>query len=114
MFVQYILGPDYAHLARNNERLFPLALFLFAAGWTIALMAWNALDGEALPLSPRWGRLVSRVLLPVLALAAFGRYVPSLIDWMTSSPEDTNYLAGPNFSSSLHRTTRGTEPTVAV
>jgi hypothetical protein len=98
MFLQYILGPDYAHLRGNNERLFPLAILLFAAGWGVALMAWNAIDGERLPRSRRRERLIGRFVLPVLALVAFSRYVPQLMDWMSSSPKDENYLAGPTFS----------------
>ena len=98
MFVQYILGPDYATRGGNNERLFPLAVFLFALGWGVALAAWNTIDVERLPRSRRRERRIGRFILPVLALAAFGRYVPSLIDWMSSSPEDKNYLAGPSFS----------------
>jgi hypothetical protein len=98
MFLQYILGPDYAHLRGNNERLFPLAIFLFAAGWGVALMAWNAIDSERLPRSRRRELLIGRFVLPVLALAAFSRYVPQLMDWMSSSPEDENYIAGPSFS----------------
>jgi hypothetical protein len=43
MFVQYILGPDYADLPGNNELLFPLALVLFASGWAVALAARAAL-----------------------------------------------------------------------
>jgi hypothetical protein len=71
MFVQYILGPDYADLPGNNERLFPLSLFLFAAGWIVALAAWHALDVERLPTSRRRERLIGRVVLPVLAFLAF-------------------------------------------
>jgi len=98
MFLQYILGPDYAHLQGNNERLFPLTVLLFAAGWSVALMAWNAVDVGQLPRSRRRERLIGRFVLPALALAAFSRYVPQLMDWMSSSPEDKNYLAGPSFS----------------
>jgi hypothetical protein len=97
MLLQCVVGPDYAHQRGNNERLFPLALLLFASGWAVALAAWNALDGDALPLSPRRARLLSRVVLPALALLAFGRYIPSLADWMSSSPKDKVYLAGPSF-----------------
>jgi hypothetical protein len=97
MFVQYVLGPDYAHLPGNNERLFPLALGLFAAGWAVALAAWSAVDVDQLPLSPRRAWWLTRVLLPVLGLAAFARYVPTLMDWMSSDPSDKVYLAGRNF-----------------
>jgi hypothetical protein len=34
----------------------------------------------------------------VLAFLAFFRYVPALADWMSGSPEDLGYLAGPTFS----------------
>jgi hypothetical protein len=71
---------------------------LFVAGWGVALAAWNAIDVDALPLSPRRARRLSRLVLPVLALLAFGRYIPSLADWMSSTPREKNYLAGPNFS----------------
>jgi hypothetical protein len=98
MFLQYIVGPDYGGLPGNNERLFPLALLLFAAGWGVALMSWNEVDVQRLPRSSRRERLLGRIVLPVLALAAFSRYVPQLMDWMSSSPEDENYLAGPSFS----------------
>jgi hypothetical protein len=97
MFVQYVLGPDYVHLPGNNERLFPLALALFVAGWGVAMMAQNTIQFDAPPLSPRRAWWLARVLLPVLGLAAFGRYVPTLIDWMSSSPTDDVYLAGPSF-----------------
>lgn len=98
MFLQYAVGPDYAHLPGNNERLFPLVLFLFAAGWIVVRAAWSTIDVERLPDSARRDRLIGRFLLPVLALVAFSRYVPQLMDWMSSSPDDENYLAGPGFS----------------
>jgi hypothetical protein len=98
MFTQYILGPDYGHLAGNNERLFPLCLILFAAGWLVALAAWNAIDSERLTSSRQRERLLGRVILPALALVAFVRYLPSLADWMSAHPTDKSYLAGPSFS----------------
>lgn len=45
MFVQYVVGPDYAHLPGNNERMFPLALVLFGAGWFVTVGAWRSIDG---------------------------------------------------------------------
>jgi hypothetical protein len=98
MFAQYVLGPDYAHLPGNNERLFPLALALFAAGWMIAVMAWRALDAGELQLPERRARLIGRYVLPLLTLAAFGRYLPALADWMSGAPSDAGYLAGPTFA----------------
>jgi hypothetical protein len=97
MFVQYVVGPDYAHLPGNNERLFPLALVLFVCGWWVALSAWRSIGDEELPLSERQTRLVGRYVLPLLALLAFGRYLPTLADWMSSTPTDKGYLSAPNF-----------------
>jgi hypothetical protein len=93
MLVQYVVGPDYAHLPGNNERLFPLTAALFAAGWAVALTAWRSLDASRLPRVA--GR--ARVILPVLAALAFIRYVPALADAMSGAPKDAGYLAGPAF-----------------
>lgn len=98
MFVQYILGPNYTDLPGNNERLFPLFLLLFTAGWIVALAAWHALEVERLTMSRHRDRMVGRVVLPVLAFLAFFRYGPALADWMSSTPEDEGYLAGPSFA----------------
>lgn len=97
MFVQYILGPDYTHLRGNNELIFPLCLALFAAGWLVALAAWTKIDSTAVPSSHRRDRMIGRVLLPVLALLAFARYLPALTDAMRSTPTNKGYLAGPTF-----------------
>jgi hypothetical protein len=97
MLAQYIVGPDYAHLPGNNERLFPLCLLLFITGWLVALGAWNGINVESIPTSRRRDRLLGRIVLPVLAFLAFGRYLPVLDDVMSSTPEDKGYLAGPNF-----------------
>ena len=96
MLVQYVLGPEYERLPGNNERLFPLYLLLFVLGWLVAIGAWNSFD--ATPRSRRRDLLIGRVVLPLLAFFAFFRYVPALADWMSSSPEDPGYLAGPTFS----------------
>jgi hypothetical protein len=98
MFLQYVLGPDYGHLTGNNQRLFPLCLVLFAAGWLVALAAWNTIDAGRLQASRSRERLVGKVVLPVLAAAAFVRYVPVLADWMSANPTDRGYLAGLSFA----------------
>jgi len=96
MFVQYVLGPDYLRLAGNNELYFPLYLALFALGWIVALRGWWALDGE-LPGSRRRDRLIGGIVLPLLAFAAFIRYLPALGDAMSDAPGDAGYLGGPTF-----------------
>ncbi len=98
MLIQYVLGPDYGNLAGNNQRLFPLYVVLFTAGWLVALTAWQAVDSEALRSSRHRERLIGRVVLPTLAVVAFVRYLPSLADWMSSTPIDKGYLAGQAFA----------------
>jgi hypothetical protein len=97
MFVQYVLGPDYAHLPGNNERLFPLALVLFGAGWSVVLAAWMTIDVAHLPRSRKRERRLGRLLLPLLAFVAFVRYVPALTDAMSPAPQEQSYVAGPSF-----------------
>ena len=98
MMIQYILGPEYERLPGNNELLFPLYLTLFSLGWGIALAGWRAFEIEKVPRSQRRDRLIGSVVLPLLAVLAFFRYVPALADWMSGSPEDKGYLAGPTFA----------------
>src|SRR3954447_18364744 len=40
MVPQYLLGPDYAHVAGDNERWFPLLLIVFELGVVAAVLAW--------------------------------------------------------------------------
>ena len=98
MFVQYTLGPEYERLPGNNQLLFPFYLVLFAAGWLVALAAWNSFDVGPLPRSRRRDRLIGRIVLPLLAFVVFFRYIPALTDWMGAQPGDSGYLAGPTFS----------------
>ena len=96
MLVQYVLGPEYERLPGNNELLFPLYVVLFTLGWGVALASWQALELDGR--SPRRDRLLGRVVLPLLAFVAFSRYLPALADWMSGTPEDKGYLAGPTFA----------------
>jgi len=97
MFVQYVVGPEYLARPGNNEVLFPLYICLFAIGWGSALMAWQALAPERILLSRRRVRVLGRVVLPLLALLAFSRYLPVLADVMGGDPQDAGYRAGPTF-----------------
>jgi hypothetical protein len=99
MFLQYILGPDYGAGAGNSQHLFPLCVLLFAAGWLVALTAWRDVDiSGAVSGSRHRERLIGRIVLPLLGLLAFARYVSALADWMSASPTDASYLAGPTFA----------------
>jgi hypothetical protein len=83
--------------AGETERIFPLLLALFVAAVVTAVGAWGAMDLGRLATSARRERLVGRMLLPIAALAAFGRYLVSLPDIMGSAPTAADYLAGPTF-----------------
>ncbi len=98
MSVQYVLGPDYGRLPGTNQQLFPLFLVVFTAGWLVALTAWTAIDSAQLVRSRRHELLVARLVLPVLAVLAFARYLPALADWMSAAPADPGYRAGPTFA----------------
>jgi len=97
MFVQYIVGPEYLARPGDNERLFPLYFCLFVLGWGSALLAWQAITSESGSGSRRRHRVLGRVVLPLLALLAFSRYVPALADAMNGDPHDAGYRAGPTF-----------------
>jgi hypothetical protein len=97
MFVQYVVGPDYVGLPGDSQVLFPLYLGLFVLGWATALAAWNVLDAGRAPWPLRRPRLVGGVVLPLLAVLTFSRYLPALADAMSAEPQQSGYLAGPTF-----------------
>ena len=98
MLVQYVLGPEYERLPGNNELLFPVYVILFARGWAVALVAWHLLGHGLPPLASERQRVIGRLVLPLLAFLAFVRYLPALADWMSATPSDEGYLAGPTFA----------------
>lgn len=64
MYVQYIVGPDYARYPGNNEYAFPLYLVLILFSWATGLSAWRALAVTPLPrLSVRVRRVLAAMLL---------------------------------------------------
>jgi hypothetical protein len=98
MVPQYVLGPDYAHIAGGNERWFPLLLIVFVLGVVGAVLAWGELRISQPPGSARVESLIGRRLLPAAATVVFIRYIPTLADWMSATPTAKDYIAGPNFS----------------
>src|SRR3954465_3755940 len=71
MVPQYVLGPDYAHLAGDNERWFPLLLVLFVLGVVCAVLAWSALAPAVPAVASRRERMIGRRLLPLAASLLF-------------------------------------------
>jgi hypothetical protein len=98
MVPQYVLGPDYAHVAGNNERWFPLLLIMFVLGAVGAGLSWGQLRMSQPHGSARIESLVGRRLLPAVATVIFIRYIPTLADWMSATPKAKDYIAGPTFS----------------
>jgi hypothetical protein len=98
MVPQYLLGPDYAHLAGDNERWFPLLLIVFVLAVVAAVLGWSRLRMYEPRGSARIESLVGRRLLPAAAAVVFIRYIPTLADWMSATPAAKDYIAGPNFS----------------
>jgi len=97
MVPQYVLGPDYSHIAGDNERWFPLLLALFALGVVGASLSWTVLASHQPAGAPARERVVDRWLLPIAAFVLFTRYIPALTDWMSPTPTAKDYVAGPNF-----------------
>ncbi|HZP73699.1 MAG TPA: hypothetical protein VFA97_10010 [Gaiellaceae bacterium] len=97
MLAQYVLGPEYVRIPGNNERFFLLFLALFVLAGFVGVCAWSMLDVSALPaIDERRARRIGRYLLPLLALAVFGRYLPALVDASGNNPS-AGYRAGPTF-----------------
>jgi hypothetical protein len=82
MFVQYIVGPEYAYYPR--VLLFHLPLFVLSAAISVA--AWAAINSSRLPVSSRRTDRGRGLLL--FALAAFGisRYIPMFFDALSEQP----------------------------
>jgi hypothetical protein len=57
------LGPDYVRYSGNNERFFVVLLALIVLSWSIALMAWAALDKRPPAPAPGLARMLGSVLL---------------------------------------------------
>lgn len=98
MFPQYILGPEHLDLPGNSAAFFPLQLGLFVLGGVVVAVAWSAIDLSRVPRPGRRERLVAGTLIPILAMLAFVRYVPWVIDVAGETPGSADYLEGPTFS----------------
>jgi hypothetical protein len=98
MLIQYVLGPEYLRLPGNNERFFPLYLVLFVLGGAIGIRAWSTVDLDRIPTMPRRrARLLGGVVLPIVGVVVFARYVPALLGVTSAQPQAADYRAGPTF-----------------
>lgn len=118
MVPQYVLGPQYLHYDDNSEAFFPLLLALFVLGWTTALLAWQQIDPAAWTPPSRRERLTGGILIPLLAIVTFTRYVPAILDAADTHPAATDYQEGPGYFARLkeaglvrERTTQRTDST---
>ncbi|MFD8005327.1 hypothetical protein [Streptomyces mirabilis] len=98
MAPQYVLGPQYLRYDGNSAAFFPLHLALFVLGWTTAVLAWQSMDPAAwVPPGSRRERIVGGMLIPLLAVATFARYLPALLDTAGSHPSAADYQEGPGY-----------------
>jgi hypothetical protein len=98
MMVQYVVGPADLQLPGNNESFFLLYLTLFVLAGAVGIRAWSTIDLARLPaIPPRHARRLGRVVLPLVALVVFARYVPALVDASSTHPKAGDYRAGPTF-----------------
>ncbi|MFF4546640.1 hypothetical protein [Streptomyces sp. NPDC001435] len=97
MVPQYVLGPQYLHYDGNSEAFFPLQLALFVLGWTTALLAWQQIDPAAWTPPGRRERLTGGMLIPLLAIVTFTRYVPAILDAAGTHPSAADYQEGPGY-----------------
>jgi hypothetical protein len=97
MVPQYVLGPQYLRYDGNSEAFFPLQLVLFVLGWTTALLAWRQMTPITWAPSGRRERVTGGVLIPLLAIVTFTRYVPALLDAAGAHPSAADYREGPGY-----------------
>ena len=97
MFAQYILGPEPLELPGNSAAFFPLHLAVFVTGGLVAVLAWRAIPLRALAPLGRRERLVGGVLIPLVALLTFARYIPGIVDAAGETPGAADYLEAPTF-----------------
>ena len=67
-FLGFILIPDYARYAGNNEAYFPLFVSVLALSVSLGVLAWSALGRQALPEAPRRLRRITAGVLALIAL----------------------------------------------
>ncbi|MEV0414901.1 hypothetical protein AB0I68_29890 [Streptomyces sp. NPDC050448] len=97
MVPQYVLGPQYLRYDGNSEAFFPLQLALFVLGWMTAVLAWRQMDPAAWAPPGRRERITGGVLIPLLAVATFARYVPAIIDVAGAHPSAADYQEAPGY-----------------
>ncbi|MFF8925917.1 hypothetical protein ACF1AO_01510 [Streptomyces longwoodensis] len=97
MVPQYVLGPQYLRYDGNSQTFFPLQLVLLVLGWTTALLAWQQIPTATWAPPGRRERITGGVLIPLLAIMTFTRYVPALLDAAGAHPSAADYREGPGY-----------------
>lgn len=87
MVPQYVLGPEYLRYDGDSEAFFPLQPAPFVLGWTTALLAWQQIPTVTWAPPGRRERITGGVLIPLLAITTFTRYVPALLDAAGARPD---------------------------
>lgn len=96
MYLQLIVGQEYAVQSGNNEQFFPLLLGLFVLGEAVAVLNWRAIATERLPaFTPRLERAAGVALLVLAAFLAFGLHLPMLLDALSERPAAVEYTSSP-------------------
>jgi hypothetical protein len=96
VFSQLILGGEHLRLPGNSEQFFPLHLGIFVLSGAVAILAWGAIDADALPRpSRRTERLAGALMLAVAGLLVLGLHLPGLVDALGEGPASAEYLENP-------------------
>lgn len=92
MFVQYVIGPQYAHY----PRALVLHLGLFVLGMVVATGAWAMVSAGDLPAIGPTAARRRGIVLCLLAAFVVSRYLPALAGSWPEEPLPAEYAADPS------------------
>lgn len=94
VFVQVIIGADYALYDGNNERFFPLHLVLVILSGALVLRSWAGLEPPASEPSMLLRRAAAVVFLGSAVFLLIGLHIPTLLPVLRGEPT-ADYLEIP-------------------